>query len=221
MPETKPRPPQISWIRWSNAKLIADSRLPQASAFIPAIGYALLWSDQFEDLLGSQRLLGPSLLPPILKIRLLWWGAVLMTIGWFIYRYCCPPQVRRTGNPEDYVREQFMIPDTRRALAAQRLVRNLVAPYSASETSVKIYGHFPMALAETIQSVKDHTRWAYDAPNAASTGLLHEIEFHTVDHSRPIACGCSLALLCSGAGAFLIPSAEVTIRVLYTMLPPL
>ena len=143
MPDAKPQPPRLSWIRWSYAKMIADSRLPQVAAFIPAIGYALLWSDPFRDLLGSQTLLGPSIVPPVCKIRLLWWGAVLMTIGWFIYRFWCPTEVRRAGDSAEYVREQFLTPNTRRAWAAKERVGELIEPWGDEEIGVVVYGEFP------------------------------------------------------------------------------
>ena len=81
-PEPRTDPQKLSWFRWSIARSIANSRLPQVSAFIPAIGYALLWSDQFSDWLASKERLGDSFVSLDARLQFLWWGALLMTVGW-------------------------------------------------------------------------------------------------------------------------------------------
>lgn len=120
---------RISWLRWSVARSIANSRLPQTTALIPAIGYALLWSDDFSRWMGSRELLGEGLLPVGVKLRLLWWGAIAMTLGWALYRWRCPSIIRRCAEPVDYVHEQFQTRNVARLFEIRKSVRTHIAGY--------------------------------------------------------------------------------------------
>ena len=203
--------------RWSWVRLIANSRLPQMSAFIPAIGYALLWSDQLNDLLGSTRLLGVALLPPVWKLQLLWWGSISMTIGWSIYALFCPSEIRRCGEPDDYVLERFAAPSAERARRALELSEGLATGLHPNEELPSLPGGYSAAQIDTATKALDRVSFlhrAFEPSWAQHTDMIFKIQWHIIDKSRQRLCLASLLLLAIGALMFLIPSVEVALRVL-------
>ncbi len=220
MNDTAPAPTtlQISqktaWLRWSVARFIAHSRLPQASAFIPTIGYAILWSQQFSELLKSDGPLGGSLLPPILRLHLLWWGAVLMTLGWGLYLWKCPNEIKRAGSPEDYVQEKFRVPSIDSVVIAQNRARKQVEGYHPQEAGTLVLGGLkPIDVNRAINYLQNQLDHAYEGSWSHFTILLFRLEYLLIDQQRPFARRLCVTLLGSGALLFLIPSLEVSARV--------
>lgn len=203
-----------SWFRWSVARWIAHSRLPQASALIPAIGYALLWSDDFSDLLGSKTRLGESFLSIDGRLQMLWWGAVLMTIGWVIFNSKCPVEIKRAGEPRDYVLEEFSLRNQRRIKYVAARVTQLMKRYSKHETDKIIFGLYsPSQVHKACQDPSVRSD-AFGNGETHPTELLLTINYHLIDHRNPGWSKASVIFLITGAVLFLLPSLDVSIRVL-------
>lgn len=208
----------LSWLRWSLARFIAHSRLPQASAFIPAIGYALLWSDKFSDLLSSSRL-GDSFLSLPLRLQLLWWGAVLMTGGWLVYLWKCPKEIRRCGEPDDYVLEQFQAPNAYRLDNARLRALALIEGYHPGDGRPLVMGGFsPGEVTKASERIKGQTSSGFEPVVARHTALLFTLQYHAIDHERRAWRSLSVILLGGGAALFLTPSIDIAARVLRKLL---
>ncbi|AXE63568.1 hypothetical protein BBF93_04550 [Hyphomonas sp. CACIAM 19H1] len=100
----------LLWWRWTGdwraSGLILRSPLVRIVAIIPAIGYAILYSDQLAEFLRDQQTLGGDLLfDAQLRMHLLYLGAIFILIAWAIYAARCPETVKRFNRPADYVDE--------------------------------------------------------------------------------------------------------------------
>lgn len=215
LPEPRTDRQRLSWFRWSIARFIANSRLPQASALIPAIGYALLWSDDFSKFLSSKERLGNSLLSLDLRLQLLWWGAILMTTGWLVYIWKCPKEVRRCGEPDDYVLEQFRAPNAYRLENARtRADAQMHGYHPGSQEPLILGGHSPNEIYIASERIKGQTSSGFEPVTARFSALLFIVQYHAIDHERAAWRRACVSLLVVGAILFLIPSVDVSIRVL-------
>lgn len=220
MSETKAEPEPIRVIqaesiwRWSRARTIANSRLPQVTALIPLIGYILLWSDEFSRLLSAQKTLGPSFLPLLVRLQMLWWGGSLMAVGWLVYYCYCPIEVKRSGSAQDYVRDKFQAPNVADVQRADACAAKQVDGYHPHEESPLILGGVsPTTVRRARDYLRNNMERAFGTPLSTYTILLFELEYRVIDQSRSWACCFSSMLMAIGALLFLLPSAEVALRV--------
>lgn len=217
-----------SWLGWSRARWIANSKLPQASSAIPAIGYALIWSDTFTEWLKTHETLGVSIIPPWSvegKLLCLWWGAIFMTAGMIIFAVWCPKEIRRSAEPDDYLLEQFQL----RNLAhlneiAKRCIEQLI--YSTSQDSKNQLASFhpgevrkfiwgdvsPYDLNSAVAALIHHPN-PFDTRGATDTTNILRSNFAILDSSEPPPRIASVALLYGGAALFLWPALNVVLQV--------
>jgi hypothetical protein len=207
-----------SWSRWSVARRIAVSRLPQVSAFIPAIGYALLWSDYFSDLLGSEQRLGKNLLPLEAKLQFLWWGASFMTAGWAIYSWHCPVEIKRAAEPRDYVIEEFSLRNQQRIEHVKARLATLLANFDNDDASKSIFATFAPSEVRKAWGNPELRRDAFGTASHSAETLL-SVNYFLIDHEKTRWSLAAVILLYLGAVLFLIPSGEVFCRVLGLLLP--
>jgi hypothetical protein len=207
----------LSWFRWSNARAIANSRLPQASAFIPAIGYAMLWSREFSEWIGSKEKLGDGILITSLdaRLQLLWWGAIFMTIGWLIYLMFCPKIVRRCGDPEDYILKQVGMRNFSSLYQARTLAMEHLDTCAPSNWNTEIFkGITPGNLQQHCNDLTSRGRGIFEPEQGETVGMLLNYQYCHADHERLWHRVTAVTLLCLGGLLFLIPSADVFLRVL-------
>jgi hypothetical protein len=219
LPQPRTDRQRLSWLRWSVARFIANSRLPQASALIPAIGYALLWSDDFNKFLSSKERLGESLFSLDCRLQLLWWGAILMTVAWLMYLWKCPKEIRRSGEPDDYVLEQFQAPNSYRLENARlRALSQMEGYHPADDRPLILGGHAPNDIYKASERVKGQTSSGFEPVVTRHTSLLFTIQFHAIDHERLWWRITTVLSLATGAVVFLLPSLDVFVRVLRRLL---
>lgn len=208
-------PPRSSPFRWSVARLFATSRLPQVSAFIPAIGYALLWSDEFGKWLASHGTLGDGILIRSIdaKLQLLWWGAVFMSAGWVLFLVRCPPVIQRHASSSEAAIAHLTAPNLFLLKAMAATITKRIGTYSGDmPTGTIVFGLDKKVIAEACSNVGD--QGVYDPARVHQADVVLQIQYELDDHCRPASRTCSLGLLSFGAFLFLCPSADVFLRVL-------
>ncbi len=211
-----------NFLLWSFAHSFARSRLPQASALIPAIGYAVIWSDQFKTLLQSHELLGASWFSLMARLQFLWWGAIMMTVGVGVYFVFCPQDIRQSGDARSLVRQLFQVPDGARMKVYRAKAVELWSPHHPAELRKFIYGEFsPNQLYLATEMLKDQERNFTHRDNVSAADTVITAYFVALDHSRPIARRISNVAMAVGALLFLTPSLEVSWRVLKVLISQL
>ena len=156
----------------------------------------------------------------------LWWGSIFMTVGYIIYTMRCPTEIRRCGEPEDYVLEQFQLRNTvhLNSAAKECLAQFIFSPtenpklQAASfhqEASEKlIWGEIsPLQLFTAVEHRKYHPH-PFDTSGAPDTTVIYKSYFVLLDRSRPLARFTSVTLLALGCGIFLLPSVDVFFKVI-------
>jgi hypothetical protein len=80
-----------------------STRVSQAAASIPIIGYALLWSENFELLKLKPFLGGGIWFTTTGRLMSLYLGSIALTLAWLMYLWRCPAIIKRTPDIEDHV----------------------------------------------------------------------------------------------------------------------
>ena len=71
---------QAKGLRWSLIARFMSTRISQAAATIPLIGYALLWSEKLAQYFELSRVLGSGMwFDPVTRLLLLYYGALFLT----------------------------------------------------------------------------------------------------------------------------------------------
>jgi hypothetical protein len=219
--ELRKKPERLSWFRWSNARAIANSRLPQASAFIPAIGYAMLWSDDFSRWIGSTEKLGDGILISSLDARLqfLWWGAIFMTVGWLVFVFRCPKVIRRCREPDDYVLEQMQLQNmSALALVCGEIEKRLEQEDHFDKDALRYGGVTNDELLNAVVFAPNTGKTLFNFAGANYVDVIYRHHFYIEDHQKPWWRFCAVSFLFLGGGLFLWPSADVFLRVLRKLL---
>ena len=203
---------------WTKARFIANSRLPQASALIPIIGYALLWSDQLSSLAVYSKLEPALWFSPIWRLRLLYWGACSMTVGWLAYLTFCPKVIRRSAEPDDYVLEQLRFED----LAYIERVRLIAASFLEKQNFHPMDGRVlvfeklsPAELHKSVNYLQNHGKLTFTQHRHLISSVL-TLHYWLENTDRQSKCWFTLAFLAGGAFLFLLPSLEVFLMILRT-----
>lgn len=223
MSEPKCKPLRLSWFRWSNARGIANSRLPQVSAFIPTIGYAMLWSREFSEWIGSHEKLGDGMLIRSLDVRLqlLWWGALLMTAGWMIYLWKCPTLIKRCPEVDDYLLEQFQIRSTKFINQLSAKVADYFKDFHPMETRKLFWGCVsPNQIYLATQRYPFSGGDAFQPEFADSAAVILLADYELTNHEKPTIRTVSVVMLAVGALMFLLPSFDVCLRVIRKLMWP-
>jgi hypothetical protein len=207
---------------WTKARFIANSRLPQASAFIPVIGYALLWGDELGNLAEFSKLDPGLWFDPITRLRLVYWGAIAMTIGWFLYLVWCPKVIRRAPEVDDYILEQLQIRDSVHVDRVKNRAQSFLDEYQFHplEDPQLIFGILSLQRVKKAVDylhISSKTTFRDDSIHLVSTILT--LDYHLENQKNNYLCWLVLVMLWGGAFLFLLPSAEVFLMVIRNMLP--
>jgi len=216
LPEPRVEPDRLPFLRWSKARLIANSKLPQAAVLIPAVGYALLWGDELDKLAAFTKLNPPLWFSPMVRLQLLYFGAIFMTVGWFMYLWQCPKIIRRSAEVDDYVLEELRARDVYRFQKIRRAAENYLSKtnFHSNTNDPLIYGNFsPHGLQRAVGSTGANEVFSKDI-SASAAASLFAWHYFTIDRSRKNWCYVVLTFLGLGAFIFLLPSVEVFLMVL-------
>ena len=156
----------------------------------------------------------------------LWWGSISMTVGYIIYAMWCPTEIRRCGEPEDYVLEQFQLRNSEHLNSAAKecLAQFIFSPtenpklqlasFHQGASERLIWGEIsPLQLFNAVEHRKYYPH-PFDTSGAPDTTVIYKSYFVLLDRSRPLARFTSVTLLALGCGIFLLPSVDVFFKVI-------
>lgn len=193
---------------WWTSRVIAHSRLPQVAAVIPTLGYIILWSDKFGELLQSSKL-NISFSP--YRLHFIWWGAILLLIGLLLYWSNCPRSVKRGASAEDYIAVQLALyDDPRLSTILKPRVKAFLDRHTGTDPNEILLGSLTRNRL---------TRAAGDMLQDPTRADLLRFEWEDDNRSSPFMRRKTALFMIVGTLVFLIPSFEVTLRVLATFLP--
>ncbi|MEQ1716197.1 MAG: hypothetical protein ABL907_09465 [Hyphomicrobium sp.] len=202
------------------AKLMR-TRVSQAAATIPMIGYALLWSDKVASYLELNKALGSGIFFATTTGRLafLYLGAIFLTFAWLIYLWKCPPSIKRTPDLEDFLVSEMLSHNEPLLNAIREKLKTLIShtPHGASEGWKE---DAPITLRTTISDAK--VLEASSQPrHDVNRSLLWQAWFTYSDATNRrglLACSVFFAL---GSIGMLVPSLEVFLMVVTRVIPKL
>jgi hypothetical protein len=212
-------------LRWSLVARFMRTRISQAAATIPLIGYALLWSSEIERFMQLRPALGGDLwFSPTQRLLLLYVGAHLLTLAWLIYLWRCPSIIRSTPDVTDYL-GAVVTTNNRVEYDRVRTLMELKFKPSTTVTNdfewVQDLTTFPLRSEFTAREVEEVTKVAHGSPlKTPMSSLLIQAWFHFNDGRNPITLFMCAALLTAGSIAVVLPSIEVLIRVIKRILLP-
>ena len=220
-PPVRIEPVNTPAVAWSRARVIANSRLPQAATIVPIIGYALIWSDQLQDFAYFKNLQPSLFLTPLARLQLLYWGAIFMSLGWLLYTLQCPKVVRRSNDPEDYVNEQISVRnlallERTRIHAKKFLEEHNFHPMNSEPIIFESIQ--PDQLHRSVNYLANAGAQSYDPALINHVATLLQLDYHLENVSHPKMCFATLLLLLGGAVIFLTPSGEVFFMVLRNLI---
>ena len=130
-------------------------------------------------------------------------GVHLMTVGYIIYAMRCPTEIRRCGEPEDYVLEQFQLRNTvhLNSAAKECLAQFIFSPTENPKLQV---ASFHQEASEKLIPLQRSLRL---------TSLYHLTLCCSIE-AAAFARRVSVTLLMLGCGIFLLPSVDVFFKVI-------
>ena len=187
---------------WVTSRTIAHSRLPQVAATISTLGYLILWSDRFDAFLTSSKL---HISFATWRLHFIWWGALFLLIGLLIYWWRCPRPVKRAGSAEDYLALQFPLPDNYRLAKLKETVEKFVAQNQDKENDEIVLG-----------SLTKHVlfKTANSGLCQQTTADLLRFDWEWANKQAALSRRSAAISMILGAFLFLMPSLDVTVRVL-------
>lgn len=175
------------------------SRLPQFATLIPVLGYAVLWSDQFQGwVMRFDQAFGTGGMSPLDRVQFLYFGAILILIGMLSYWALCPRPLRH-GSRRAYL---IAVDETADPSEGVKAVDFLRSRWTENEQ-----GHFVVA-GFTVHA-GDVAYMAGRKPAVSGTKSLLSAYYEALDRAAPVRSTITVAFLFGGAGVFLVPSVEV------------
>lgn len=173
------------------------TRLPQFATLIPLLGYAVLWGDQFQDVvLKFERAFGTrGIFSPIDRVQFLYFGSVLILCGMLAYWVLCPSPLR-FGSRRSYLSAVSETADPREAQKAGIYLRPRVSKGKALDVAGVQFTSQELGMAEAGQV-------------GATTIRVQSAYYEALDIGQPLRSGAAFVLLIGGTALFLVPSIEV------------
>ena len=186
---------------WSQLRTLAKSPIARATALIPVIGYAILWSSHFTEFLQYNESLGPSFwFDTLERLYLIYLGASLTTLGVVIFELRCPKVTKKYADHEEILDYLKRTNDSYAFGKIQRETSQLMRYYPVSEDEEKQFKH----IADIVNS--EHLAKIY---NRNFFGAFIIYYYSCTNSQRSISrlfCGVSLLI---GCGFLALPSIEV------------
>lgn len=88
---------------WSWISKVIQSPLFRASSLVPVVGYMIIYGDAFRDWFTFDSLGEVAFLSPSARLRLLYWGGVLMLIATTVHSLFCPRLIKRFPDEDEYL----------------------------------------------------------------------------------------------------------------------
>lgn len=175
------------------------TRLPQFATLIPALGYAVLWSDQFQGWIMKFTLAFGSggLLSPLDRITFLYFGSIVVLAGMLAFWAMCPRPLRY-GSRREYIRAAQETEDPKEL----KLAGEFVQSHWKEEL-----GSYQDVFGVSLDNLSASTAINGTLPNEAVPALAAYYE--GTDITQPIRSGLTFILLAGGGLLFLVPSIEV------------
>lgn len=185
--------------KWSHAAFLARTRLPLIASLVPVLGYAVLWSDAFNQSIMRLEALGHrQWFDPLTRIEFLYTGGVMVLAGMIVFWLRCPWQLRTFTDRTEYsswIREGLQ---SNEAARAGRAVRRLTGNAVRNDANAFVDG-VELSEGALAQAEKGSTE-------VPSIFCAH---FVLLDLSRSFSCLSCLVLLTVGGVVFAVPSIEV------------
>jgi hypothetical protein len=217
---TKP----LDWVverglRWSFVAKFMSTRVSQAAASIPIIGYALLWSESFE-LLKLKPFLGSGMwFTTTGRLMSLYLGSIALTLAWLLYLWRCPAMIKRSPDIEDHVLTDIQIRNPATLQQGLDALRPLLFrdPNAAYPVWVEAA---PLPLKE----VASRYLSPVFGPNPhldESRGIIARCWFLLHEIKAPAAMTICAGLCVAGAIGVFLPSLEVFLLVIKKVFLPM
>lgn len=113
--------PSTDWkiIRWQTVKAVAKNDFTRVVALIPLAGYLILFNDEIARMVSFDTLAGvgetdssPFLLDGLTKLRLVFFGSILVFLSFLIYRLFRPEVLEASNNDLEFselVRQRYSV----------------------------------------------------------------------------------------------------------------
>jgi hypothetical protein len=212
-------------LRWSLIAKFMKTRVAQAAATIPVIGYALLWSEEVKKYMVLQHSLGGGLWFSITgRLLLIYFGALLLTTAWAVYGIWCPPLIKRMTDVGDYLSNELQTNNNIEFGRIRKLVRAYLHNDSQTVHEVKwVKGLAPVTLTSEISSRTLHK--AFHNLEQKATSIEHRsvvLQAWYLSNDGKSFLPQVIAAACAALGTTLvaIPSIEVFFMVVMRVLLP-
>lgn len=195
---------------------------------MPIVGYAIIWNNQISLLEYAH--LGDKLwFDPIDRLHLIYWGGILVAVGWLLFRVFCPAEIRQYSSSSLLKSDIISSGDT---AALQRIRKTIISDFETEYGPIQEF-HNRKGCTEAIfrnqsaylvstglavtESGKDLASTIRGEYGAREIGALVTLFYEHQDRSRPLAAGLTFAFYGVGFLAFLVPSFEVFVLVLRSL----
>lgn len=200
-------------VRWSTNAAITQTKLPQVISLVPILGYAILYGDQFQNLLMKYSLLGPDVLfTPFQRICLLYVGGIFVLVGLLIFYVFCPSIIRQYKTRNEYIRHVMETSDYKQMDFMNACLTKLLID-QPKEPDEYYFGEFPAQAVFNAARFTAGFRSVYELfdgrkpPGTIYPGLAAYYE--ATNRTRWFASLASNIFMMWGAVLFLLPSLEV------------
>ena len=207
------------FLKWSTAAAATKTKLPQVVSLIPLLGYAVLYGDQFQDLVMRFTVLGPDMwLTPMQRIALLYAGGIFVLIGLAVFYAACPSIIRQHGNAAIYIRYVFDTGNDMELRRAHKGLSELLEKQPLKHQNDDYFNEYPARMVQsTVSRISGEGQrqgilFGGQSREAIYAGL--GAYFTVVNRSRRGACLACLTFMGIGALLFLLPSLEVFLMVI-------
>lgn len=200
-------------VRWSTNAAITQTKLPQVISLVPILGYAILYGDQFQNLLMKYSLLGPDVLfTPFERICLLYVGGLFVLAGLLTFYAFCPSIIRRYRTPNEYIRHVMETSDYKQVEDANKAMQKLLQD-QPKEGEEKYYGEFPAQAVYNAVRFTSGFRSIYELFDGRKpAGTIYQglaAYYEATNRTRWFLSLLCNVLMMFGAVLFLLPSLEV------------
>lgn len=193
---------------WGRLRMLASSRLAQASIAFPFFGYIVLYSeaftarnlDQINTDLGSH-----TFIPTLDKIYIIYFGLLLVGVGIAAVNFFCPWVIKRFNDPKACADFYMQMADARHVLEVVGKIPDKDVPPRSEEILRELK-------AQAVRLSKDPIEWRkFLELNRESIYGLHVNWYGSHQwHRRPLRWTCAL-LIYVGMLLLAIPSGDTFI----------
>jgi hypothetical protein len=204
-------------LRWSLISKFMKTRISQAAAAIPLIGYALLWSQEFSDYFVLRSVLGDGIwFDTTDRLLLIYFGSLLLAAAWAVYLFFCPALLKSTPDVNEYLVQRVHSYSKPQLKQIHGTLNDLIERDPPHDARWKDPAPVTLKTLEA-KSVAAAIR---DNASIAEVSLVFQANFLWNEVRRFWALLTSACLIGVGTPLVLIPSCEVFALVVARVLQP-